>query len=483
MLTTFATPYGRYRWLRLPFGLSVSSEIFQKRLHQELQGLPGVKCIADDILIHGTCEADHDSNLDGFMRRCQQKGIKLNAEKLEYKCKEVPFHGHLLTTEGLKPDPEKVRAIVEMPRPKDRGDILRLNGMVNYLSRFLPHLSDVMKPLRDLTHKDAAWCWDDLQEKAWNDVKTLIASAPVLAYYKPTEVLEIQCDSSQSGLGAALMQNGHPIAYASRALTETESRYAQIEKEMLAIVFSVEKFNDFTFGRRTVVHTDHKPLESIFMKPLHRAPKRLQGMLIRLQKYDLVVQYERGSRMFLADTLSRAYLPSGAQIESEFETINMMNYLPISEARLLQIQRETEQDESLQVLKAVIQHGWPENKSTLPLLASSYLDELSVQDGLIFKGERVVVPKAVRSGLRKSIHNSHLGVNGCLNIARERLYWPGMTGEIKNYVSTCEACREYEQGQRKETLTSLETPSRPWEFVATDPFVKWNELRSDCGLS
>ena len=95
------------------------------------------------ILIHGTCEADHGSNLDGFMRRCQQKGIKLKAEKLEYKCKEVPFHGHLLTTEGLKQDPEKVRAVVEMPRPKDRDDILRLNGMVSYLSRFLPHLSDI----------------------------------------------------------------------------------------------------------------------------------------------------------------------------------------------------------------------------------------------------------------------------------------------------------------------------------------------------
>ena len=198
-------------------------------------------------------------------------------------------------------------------------------------------------------------------------------------------------------------------------------------------MFSVEKFNDFTFGRRTVVHTDHKPLESIFMKPLHRAPKRLQGMLIRLQKYDLVVQYERGSRMFLADTLSRTYLLLGAQTESEFETINMMNYLPISEARLLQIQRETEQDESLQVLKAVIQHGWPENKSTVPLLASPYFDmrdELSVQDGLIFKGERVVVPEAARSGLLKSIHNSHLGVNGCLNRARECLYWPPATRQI-----------------------------------------------------
>ena len=345
--------------------------------------------------------------------------------------------------------------------------------MVNYLSCFLPNLSDVMKPLRDLTHKDAVWCWDHLQEKAWYDIKSLIVSAPVLAYYKSTEVLEIQCDSSQSGLGAALMQNGHPIVYASRALTETESRYAQIEKEMLAIVFSVEKFNDYTFGRKTIVHTDHKPLESIVKKPLHRAPKRLQGMMIRLQKYDLEIRYERGNRMFLADTLSRAYLPSRVQVESEFETINVTNYLPISQARLLQIQHETEKDESLQTLKAVIQQGWPDDKSALPPVVSPYFnmrDEISVQDGLIFKGERVVVPKAARGELLRRIHNSHLGVNGCLNRARECLYWPGMTGDIKNHVSTCEACREYERSQSKETLKSHQTPSRPWQYVAADLF-------------
>ena len=146
MPSTFAMPYGRYRWLRLPFGLSVSSEIFQNHRHQELHGLPGVKYIAYDVLIHSTNEADHDSNLERFMSRCQQKGIKLNSEKLELKAKKGPFHGHLLTTEGLKPDPEKVRAIVEMPRPGGRDHILRLNGMVNYLSRFLPNLSDVMNP-------------------------------------------------------------------------------------------------------------------------------------------------------------------------------------------------------------------------------------------------------------------------------------------------------------------------------------------------
>ena len=186
-----------------------------------------------------------------------------------------------------------------------------------------------MKPLQDLTHKDASWCWDDLQEKAWYEVKSLIVSAPVLAYYKSTEVLEIQCDNSQKGLGAALMQNGHPIAYASRALTETESCYVQIEKEMLAIVFSVEKFNDYTFGWNTIVHTDHNPLESIVKKPLHHAPKRLQAMMIHLQKYDLEILYEHGNKMLLADTLSRAYLPSRVQVESEFETINVMNYITI----------------------------------------------------------------------------------------------------------------------------------------------------------
>ena len=304
-----------------------------------------------------------------------------------------------------------------------------------------------------------------VQKRIWGEVKGLIASAPVLAYYKPGEQLEVQCDSSQAGLGEALMQGGHPIAHASRPLTETETSYAQMKKETLAIVFAVEKFNDYTFGNKTIVFSDHKPLESILKKPLHHAPKRLQGMIIRLQKYDLEVRYEKGSKMFLADTLSRTFLPASKQDKNEFETINMMKYLSVSEERLLLIQQDTKVDESLQVLKTVIQKGWPEHRSNVPSIISPYFnmrDEMSIQDGLIFKGERVVVPRASRSELLRRIHSSHLGVNGCLNRACECLYWPGMTADIKNYVSTCEACREYERGQVKETMMSPETPNRPW---------------------
>ena len=128
-----------------------------------------MKCIADDVLIYGRDDADHDSCLEGFMK-CQQKGRRLNCAKLEYKCKEVPFHGHLQPSEGLKPDPQKVEASTEMPRPDKPDDVLRFNGMVNYLSRVLPNLSDVMKPFRDLTHKDVEWCWSDAQERAWGEV-------------------------------------------------------------------------------------------------------------------------------------------------------------------------------------------------------------------------------------------------------------------------------------------------------------------------
>ena len=234
-----------------------------------------------------------------------------------------------------------------MPRPEKPEDVFRLNGMVNCLSCFPPNLSEVMKLLRALTHKDVEWCWSDVQECAWGEVKGLIASAPVLAYYKPGEPLEVQCDSSQAGLGTALTQGGHYIAYAGRALTETETCCIQMEKEMLAIVFAIEKFHDYTFGNKTIVFSDHKPLESILKKPLHRTPKRLQVMIIPFQKYHLEETYEKGSKIVLA----------GEQGENEFEAINMIKYLPVSEERLLQIQQDSEADEPLQVLTAVISEG------------------------------------------------------------------------------------------------------------------------------
>ena len=230
--------------------------------------------------------------------------------------------GHIMTAEGLKPDPTKVEAIKKMPIPTCKQDVRRLLGMINYLQKFAPNLSEVTAPMRGMLKEDHLFQWDkDVQGESFAQVKDLLSQAPVLRYFDPKLQLQLQSDASQHGLGACLMQAGQPIAYASRALTETETQYAQIEKEMLSIVFGLERFEQYAYGRKVTVETDHKPLESIFRKSILSAPKRLQRMLLRLERFDLVVQYKKGSQIYLADTLSRAFSPEHRHAEIPQEDI------------------------------------------------------------------------------------------------------------------------------------------------------------------
>ena len=176
-------------------------------------------------------------NLVAFLQRCSQRGVKLAVEKLRLSLEEVPLIGHYTTKSGLKVHPEKVQAALEMQRPTDARSLLRFNGTVQYLAKFLLRLSDLSLPLRQLTHKNAEWVWSEAQDKAWNDIKAAITQAPVLRFYSLNDEVTLQCDAFQTGLGAALLQLQQPVSFASRALTSTETRYTQIEKELLAIVF------------------------------------------------------------------------------------------------------------------------------------------------------------------------------------------------------------------------------------------------------
>ena len=268
-------------------------------MHEVVEGLVGVEVIADDFLVVGygdTIEQatkNHDENLVAFLRRCDKENLVLNADKLHLRQTSVPFIGRIATDEGLKPDQAKAKAIADMPAPTDVAGVHRFLGMVQYLSKFLPHLSDMTKPLRDLLQKETEWCWEENQEMALRKIKDAVCTTPVLRYYSLDEEVTLQCDASQFGLGAVLLQNGQPVAFASRTLTSAETRYAQIEKELLAIVFACEHFYLYVYGRyRVRVHTDHKPLETI--EPLYSAPKRLQRMLLRLQVFNIEVEYLKG---------------------------------------------------------------------------------------------------------------------------------------------------------------------------------------------
>ena len=285
-LTTFQTPWGRYRYLQMPFGISPAPEYFQRKMDQNLEGLEGIYKVADDILItdRGKCKDEavknHDVNLLKLLDRCRERNLKLNREKLELKCTETPFVGHVLTSEGIKPDPGKIEAVLKMERPSAVAAVRRLVGLVNYLSKFLSKLSELCEPLRRLTHKGVEWNWSIEQEKAFESVKQAVTSAPILRYFNSNEPVEGQGDASVNGIGFVLMQNGQPVSYSSRALTKSERNYSQIEKELLAQVFRVERNHQYVYGRKVVLWSDHKPLENISKKPLSTAPKRLQRTVV-----------------------------------------------------------------------------------------------------------------------------------------------------------------------------------------------------------
>ena len=399
--TTFWKPWGRKRWLKLPFGVPVAPEIYQRKQHELLARLKGVEPIADDILVVGCGDTDeeatkdHDRKLLELMDRCREVKLRLSLKKLQFRVREVKIHGHILSAEGLRVDPEKVRAVQDMPLPTDAKAVQRLIGFVTYLAKFTPHLSEVCEPLRRLLDRDDPWHWLPKHDAAVEEIKRLVTAAPILRYYDVTKPVTIQSDASQKGLGCCLLQEGQPIGYASRALTQTEQNYAHIEKEYcLSIVFACQRFHYYLYGWGEITaETDHKPLTSIFNKPLLTAPKRLQSMLLTLQNYNLKVIYKPGPDMHISDTLSRATV-----LPQSTDTI----YTKHNICNLQRAQEDTEQiegDEALQLLKAAVLQGWPDRWEDTPLAIREYWsirDEINAQDGVLFKSQRVIVPKSLR---------------------------------------------------------------------------------------
>ena len=208
---------------------------------------------------------------DLLKKRCHNRNIKLNERKAVTEQKEVTFMGNVITADGIHPDYNKVLAIRDMPTPQNIHDAQRLCGMIQYLARFLPDLADMLQPIRALTRKKTQWDWNTDCQDSLHKIKNAISEAPVLHYFDPEKTLTLQVDSSLHGVGAVILQDGKPIEYASRALSNAERNWAQIEKEALAVVFGLEQFDQYTYGREVIVENDHKPLMNILKKPSTKA--------------------------------------------------------------------------------------------------------------------------------------------------------------------------------------------------------------------
>ena len=292
--TTFASPYGRYRYLRLPFGIKSAPEVYHRTVADLFSDIDGVETYIDDFIIHGSTEEHHDQHLRQVLDRCRKVNLKLNLSKCEFKKTELQYLGHVIYRNTIRPDRSKTNAICDIPEPQNKGDVRRILGMVTYLAKFCPNLSTVAAPLRDLTRKGVAWTWDAIHKEALRQVKDLVSSPAMLKLYDPHSEITLSVDASQYGLGACIMQDGVPVAYASRTLTDTHKRYAQVEKEMMAIEFGLHRFHQYIYGQTVTVETDHLPLLGVTRKPIADISPRLKRMRLKCLYYDFQLVYKPG---------------------------------------------------------------------------------------------------------------------------------------------------------------------------------------------
>lgn len=482
LLTTFNTLIGRYRYTRLPFGLKSSNEVFQKRMSQVYEGLEGVEVVFDDILVHGATKEEHDSRLKTALLKSREANVKLNDSKCKFGLHEVTYLGRVISKDGVKPDPEKIKDISDMPNPTDKTGVQRILGMINFLAKFIPNMSTITKPLRALLVKDTEFVWSYEQIKALDEIKKILTSTPVLGFYDPKKEVTLLCDASQYGLGACLMQEGKPIAYASRSLTPVQVRYAQIEKELLSIVFGCERFHQYVYGKQIEVHTDHKPLLNIVNKQtIAEAPPRITRLLLRLLRYTVELTYVPGKLLFIPDTLSRAFVSRPAsesdvslQNEAELMVHSFIANLNCTDEFKIRLREETMNDLTLSHVKEYMMTGWPNNIKNCVESARPYFsirENLFVVDDILLFGTRIIIPRKLRPELLERIHVGHQGQSRCKSLARKSVYWRHMNDDIDQMVRGCQSCLERRNLPNKEPLQPDNVPDRAWQQISIDIFT------------
>ena len=469
ILTTFNSPWGRYRFVRLPFGLACSQDIFQRMMDQILTRCDGVIGIADDVVVHGKDDAEHDKRLHKFMEVAREHGLVFNKDKCAVRQDSVNFFGCVYDANGAHPDPGKVTAVHAMTPPESPAQLQKFLGMVTYLSPFVPSLSTFTAPLRELLKKDREFTWNSTYQEAFDKVKQIVCKDTTLRYFDVRKPVTLQVDASKKGLGAALLQEGRPVAFASKALTPVEQRYANIEREMLACVFGAERFHTYVFGRAFTVESDHKPLEQINLKNLADTPVRLQRMLLRLQNYDVTVKYRPGKEMLVADALSR-YAPIDAP---EIPLDITINHVHITPEKKSEFQSTIQDDPLLRSLAETIIAGWPEDIKDVPRALRPYHPHrhiLTVEDGLILRGEALIIPPMEREKVLQSIHEGHMGISKCQYRARNCVYWPGINQDIRRLIEACPTCQRHRPQEPRQPLQPTPAPERPWQHLGADFF-------------
>ncbi|XP_033758102.1 uncharacterized protein K02A2.6-like [Pecten maximus] len=474
-ITTFVTHTGLYRYKRLMFGISSAPEKYQQVISQVFQDCEGVQNISDDIVVHGRTKEEHDIRLRTVLDRIRERGLTLNKGKCQFGLNKITFMGHMLSSNGIGPTSERVKAVVEATEPTSASEIRSFLGLVNFSARYIPHLATVSEPLRKLTKKNVVFTWGKEQQDSFEKFKGSLVKAETLGHFKLDVKTQVVTDASNVGLGAVLIQyegnDPKVICYASKALSDVERKYSTTEKEALAVVWALEKFRLYLYGIQFELITDHKPLEVLY-GPRSKPNARIERWIMRLMPYTFTVKYQPG-KSNIADALSRLVTkdrdaePVRNKLESE--TINYVRFVAREATPTALSTREVEEasktdDELCAVRKCLSAGRWDKSCTQYYPIRG----EVCQLGYLVLRGTRLVIPQVLQLKCIKLAHQGHLGIVGTKQQLRTKVWWPHMDKDVEKYVKSCHGCQIVDGSTRPEEITPTRLPTGPWQDVAID---------------
>ena len=500
-LLTINTRKGLFRSKRLCFGVKTATAQFQRVMDAILSGIKGVMVRVDDILVatSGGVSA-HLEILKQVFSKLAKHNVRLSGPKCQFLKDKVKYMGHILSKQGISPVKSKLEAIQQAPRPADVSQLRSFLGMINYYSKFIPDFSSKLHPLYELLSNKTKWFWSESCEAAFLWAKEVLSSDQVLVHYDPSKPLVLSVDAGPHGIGAVLSHrlgdgSEKPIEYASRTLTMAERNYAQIEKEGLAIVFGIKRFNLYLYGRKFTLFTDHQPLTRIFgpksgIPPL--AAARLQRWAVLLSGYDYDIVYKRSADNANADFFSRFPVQTRDEEDSDpdehYVFATAVSCLPVIAVEIADL---TKKDKVLVKVYEYTSSGWP-NHCPDPEIKPYWnrREDLSLEDGCLLWGRRVVIPLKLQGHLLDELHECHPGMCRMKVLARSFVWWPGIDQDIEDRVRFCEDCVNAQSTPKSVPLLFWPWATEPWQrihvdfaevkgqqfFIIVDSHSKWLEV-------
>lgn len=495
-LLTLNTHKGLYRCTRLMYGIASAPAIWQRTIENILGDIPGVAVFLDDIRIAGTSMEDHVRTLETVLIRLQKYNIRINPEKSEFFEKQISYCGYIIDKDGLHKASDKIEAIEKMRKPRNTTEVRSFLGMINYYGRFIPNLSSILHPLNNLLRKNIQFHWTKDCEKSFLAAKEAFTSPKCLVHFDPTLPIILATDASPYGVGAVLSHlypdgTERVIQYASQTLSDTQKSYSQIDKEAYAIIFGIKKFYQYLQGGHFTLVTDHRPLTQIFAPnkslPIYSA-MRMQHYALFLQGFRYTIKYRKSELHANADCLSRLPIKESANndVIDAFQ-LSTIETLPIT---FTELAAATGKDTTLAKLLKILISGKSPPKYNF---SNVNVNEFTLQNGVILRGHKVVIPQTLQKKILQELHIGHFGVVKMKSIARGYVWWPNIDNDIEVLAKNCQNCNSFRNNPVKIEPHVWEPPTTAFSrvhadfagpflgcyfFILVDAYTKWPEVHT-----